>query len=228
MEAMVFLTIVFLGIEKSQRRPLDRQTIKLLVGKVRVYGDDIIIPVDYVRTVVPMLETFGFRVNRDKSFWTGKFRESCGRDYYDGDDVSIVKVRQKIPTRRQDATGIISTVSLRNQLFQAGCWQTVKWLDGIMSDMLRHYPDVAPTSPVLGRHTSLHYQVDSMHATLHSPLVKGWVISSKIPSDPLDGAGALLKYFVKRGGQPSVDTKHLERSGRPQRVDIKLRKRSPF
>lgn len=61
--------------------------------KVSVYGDDITIP----SKAVPMLrEVFawcGFRLNMDKSFWSlggenHRFRESCGKHYRDGVDVS--------------------------------------------------------------------------------------------------------------------------------------------
>jgi len=222
-EMMVFYTIIYLGISRELKTPLDRRAVKQLSDKVRVFGDDIIVPVDYVRSVVGALQTFGSVVNTGKSFWTGRFRESCGKEYYAGEDVSIVRVRQMLPTQRKDATGVISVVSLRNQLYHAGYWATVKWLDERIEDVIRHFPTVLPSSPVLGRHSFLGFETQRMHEHLHSPQVRGYVVSSRIPSDPLDGPGALLKFFLKRGGQPSVDRRHLERSGRPHAVDIKLR-----
>jgi hypothetical protein len=222
-EAMVFLTIIFIGIEKELNVPLDPKTITRFVGQVRVYGDDIIIPVEYVQSVVRELETFGFRVNTGKSFWTGGFRESCGRDYYSGEDVSVVRVRQLFPTQRQHATEVISIVSLRNQLYYAGYWATVKWLDEYITKVIRHFPHVLPSSPVLGRHSFLGYQAERSDEFLHSPLVRGYVISAVPPSDELDGHGALLKFFLKRGEEPSADERHLRRAGRPHVVKIKLR-----
>jgi len=227
-EAMVFLTLVFLGIERELRAPVSDDMILSYVNKVRIYGDDIIIPVDFAHSVVDTLELFGARVNVDKSFWIGRFRESCGKEYYDGHDVSIVKVRRVFPTQRKHVQEVISLVSLRNQLYRAGCWGTCKWLDSYISRIVKHYPLVEESSPVLGRHSFLGYETQRMHKTLHSPLVKGYIVSSRIPSDPLDGPGALLKFFLKRGGQPSVDGRHLERAGRPHAVDIKLRWGSPF
>jgi hypothetical protein len=87
-EAMVFLTLVMIGIEQAEARHLSDNEILSLKGKVRVYGDDIVVPVEYARSVNRVLGIFGFRVNEHKSFWTGKFRESCGKEYYDGHDVS--------------------------------------------------------------------------------------------------------------------------------------------
>jgi hypothetical protein len=250
-EAMVFLTLVFLGIENSRESgtPLTPEEIKSLSGKVRVYGDDIIVPVEYVSSVVSVLETFGSVVNRGKSYWNGKFRESCGKEYFDGHDVSIVKVRQEFPTQRQDATRVNAMVELRNQLYFAGYWDTARWLDGRISGMLKHYPVVLPSSPVLGRHSFLGYETQVMDVDTHSPKVKGWVLSSRIPKRSLSDSGALLKCLLPAAqsaqsnmrmfGQAdlqyraldlpsSVDEDHLERSGRPLVVDIKLRMAPPY
>ena len=54
---------------------------------VSVYGDDIIVPVGAYETLTEILTFFGFTLNSKKSFPTGLFRESCGKDYYDGMDV---------------------------------------------------------------------------------------------------------------------------------------------
>jgi len=247
-EAMVFLTLILLGIEEQLSTSLSRRTISLYVGQVRAYGDDLIVPVKHVHTVVQALESFGMKVNLDKSFWTGKFRESCGREYYAGQDVSIVKVRRLLPTQRQDASGVISMVSLRNQLYMAGLWQSCRWLDSYVRKVIHYFPDVEPSSPLLGRWCFLGYQAEDVHPTLHSPLVKGYYVKSDLPSDSLDGPGALLKYFIKSEAlkraeefppperarndffslSPLADEKHLERSGRPKHVSIKLGRRSPF
>jgi len=111
-EAMVFATIIFCAIEKGLNRQLTKKDIKSFHRRVRVYGDDIVVPVAFAELVVSELEVFGLRVNRGKSFWTGKFRESCGREYYDGHDVSIVRVRSMFPSRPEDAHELISTASL--------------------------------------------------------------------------------------------------------------------
>ena len=182
-----------------------------------------------VHSVVHSLEHFGAKVGADKSFWIGRFRESCGKEYYEGHDVSIVKVRRMFPTTRKHVPEVISLVSLSNQLFEAGCWGTVKWLDDYILGLIKFFPVVSSSSPALGRVSFLGYESQGEHETLHRPFVKGYVVSSRIPRDHLDGYGAMLKFFLKRGGQPSVDGRHLERAGRPHAVDIKLRSRiSPF
>ena len=226
-EAMVFLTTIFLAIEKEQGyRFTNKSDFLRFVGQVRVYGDDIIVPVDYVHTVVDLLEHFGAKVGRSKSFWIGRFRESCGKEYYSGHDVSIVKVRNMFPSHRQQVAETISLVSLRNQFYYSGCWETCEWLDSKIQKILKYFPVVEPSSSALGRHSFLGYVSEKEDEYLHKPMVKAHVVSSVSPKDNLDGPAALLKYFLKRGG-PRHDRRHLERAGRPRTVRIKTRWTSP-
>jgi len=247
-EAIVFLTVVCLGIERESSTLLSREElIKLYHDRVRVFGDDLIVPREHVLSVVDELQTFGFVVNIGKSYWTGRFRESCGREYYDGQDVSIVKVREVLPTRRQDADGVMSAVALRNQLYWAGLWKGAAWMDTYLVKLLKHFPNVAPSSPLQGRESVLGYQFQRLHPNYHSPLTKGYYVVAKAPRDHLEGPGALLKCLVRTADRgkffgltqakpavplgvdvQSVDEEHLERSGRPERVSIKLGWRSPF
>jgi len=52
-----------------------------------VYGDDIIVPCAKYREASAVLSACGFSLNQRKSFSTGFFRESCGGDYYCGQNV---------------------------------------------------------------------------------------------------------------------------------------------
>lgn len=54
---------------------------------VSVFGDDIICPTDCAKSVTAALVFFGFKLNEEKSFVSGKFRESCGGDYFKGLDM---------------------------------------------------------------------------------------------------------------------------------------------
>lgn len=226
-EAMVFTTIIMMGIEKELNQPLTLKLLAELKSGVHVYGDDIIVPIDYVHSVIRQLEAFGLRVNRHKSFWNGKFRESCGKEYFDGADVSIVRVRSELPKSRTDVRAIVSTVSLRNQMYKSGMWETAAHLDRVLERIIP-FPTVHENSPVLGRHTYLQYQVDRMCPSLHRPLVKGYAVKDNPPPSLLDGVGALMKVFLKRGDEPFDDEKHLVRQGRSRAVSIKLAWYPPF
>jgi len=266
MEAMVFTTLIFLGIQRSLNETLSRRDVNRLSGSVRVYGDDLIVPVDHVPTIVQVLEAFGSRVNLSKSFWTGKFRESCGKEYYDGHDVTLTRVRRMFPTRLQDAAEVGSLVTLRNQLYLSGYWRTVRWLDHKIEGLIKFFPTVGPDSSVLGRLSfvgeTFGYRFTKWSPRRQVPLVRGFVVSAKPPSDKLEGTGALLKCLLKMGNGaeatelnsqfpwlepgasvggpvgvyhdatlwvslPQSEGEHLERSGRPERVNIKLGWNSP-
>jgi len=220
-EAMVFLTIIAISESDRLKRQLRRKDLSDLFSRVRVYGDDIIVPVDLVPYVTHNLVLYGLKVNERKSFWTGKFRESCGKDYYDGEDVSVTYLRRKFPSSRSDASEMISTVAFRNLLYKAGLWNTVRYLDSVI-ERLAPFPNVAETSPVLGRNSVLGYTEERICEKLHRPLVKGLIVRVKHRKSFLDGPGALLKFFLKRGPEPLFDVKHLERHGRPESVDIKI------
>ena len=229
-EAMVFLTVICVARESQLNRPLNRQDVYSLLGKVRVYGDDIIVPTDLVRHVVCELEAYGLKVNAKKSFWTGKFRESCGRDYYDGEDVTVTYCRRLLPQRRGDVSEMISAVSLRNQFYKAGLWKSADFLDQYLR-RLAPLPTVLETSPVIGRWSFLGYETERQCQHLHRPLVRGMVAVPRLRRSPLDGHSALLKFFLKRDSNSrfswlfpaNSDVKHLERYGRPESVDIKIR-----
>lgn len=53
----------------------------------RVYGDDIIVRRKFADKVIMMLRHYGYAINTDKTFLEGEFRESCGSDWFGGEDV---------------------------------------------------------------------------------------------------------------------------------------------
>lgn len=91
-------------------------------SQVLVYGDDIVVPVDAYDTLREILEFFGFSLNSKKSFKTGSFRESCGKDYYRGQDVRPF-LQKEVPTEVRHlftlANGLRRLAHRRNRSF--GC-----------------------------------------------------------------------------------------------------------
>jgi len=222
-EAMVFLTIIFLGIEKRLMRPLTSNDILRYHGRVRVYGDDIIIPTGEVPSVVEALETFGLKVNSAKSFWTGKFRESCGGEYYDGESVKPVRLTHLPPNHRRQASEFASFVAHRNQLYEAGLWVTAEHIDNVL-ERLAPFPVIRKDSQGLGRHSFLDvFTKGKWCPKLQRWLAKASVVVSKIPKSPLSDSGALMKFFLKRGEDPYFDEDHLSYAGRARSVDTRLR-----
>jgi len=68
-------------------------------SRFRVFGDDIVIEEEYVPALISRLTQNGFTVNTEKTFWgrqpKGFFRESCGGFYFDGVDITPVRLSRK-------------------------------------------------------------------------------------------------------------------------------------
>jgi len=75
-------TLIFLGLSLAVCTELNIDTTEVLV-----YGDDIVIPVAAYDSLFEVLTFCGFMFNDTKSFKSGPFRESCGKDYFNGHDV---------------------------------------------------------------------------------------------------------------------------------------------
>jgi hypothetical protein len=106
---------------------------------IDVYGDDIIIPVNYTDAVVDTLESYGLKVNIDKSFRFSQFRESCGGDFYDGVDVKPIYARE-VPhdgPRRWTASEVMSWVSTADQFYMAGKWHVAQVIRSMLESVLR-------------------------------------------------------------------------------------------
>jgi len=222
-ETMVFLAICFDRLRASNTH-LRAPDLKRLGARVlRAYGDDLIVPTSIVRDVISDLETLGLKVNANKTFYKGSFRESCGKDYYAGADVSIVRCRSVFPTSHRDANEVAAMVSFRNQLYYAGCWTTCQWLDKKITKILGVFPLLATTSPGLGRHS--HLPLSVYPGTVRGPYqrleVKALILRAPVPVNGISGLSALMKCLVTDYLNP--DEKHLERSGRPKSLSTKLR-----
>nr|UJQ85657.1 MAG: hypothetical protein 3 [Leviviridae sp.] len=247
-EAMVFLAAVFMGISRESNNRLSRKSIWAHVNEVRVYGDDIIVPTEYALSVIDSLEDLGLRVNHSKSFWTGKFRESCGKEYYAGTDVSVVRLRHlstnpdgewTLPTSRRDDLAVESTVSLRNRCYAGGLWKTAYWLDSWIGSLLGGlYPVVlAHPDPVTGemgsrshglvRWSVVGYVADLSLLSTQAPMVRCWQRAQETPDSFLRDEGALTKVLSYRGLEP-LALDHLDHAGRPTSSSLKRRMTSPF
>lgn len=85
LQTLFFCSLVY-GAYRVKGLDFDRPRGHAL-GSFAVFGDDIIVRREAYDLVVKLLSLCGFKVNVDKSFNEGPFRESCGHDYYYGYDV---------------------------------------------------------------------------------------------------------------------------------------------
>jgi len=235
METIVFTVIVTMAIRRDLHRelgpttPLLEKRFSSALEWVHVFGDDIVVPKHHAAATANLLEDLGLKVNDHKSFAGHHFRESCGKEYFKGFDVTHVKLRQPLPERSQPATefakSIMAIVSFRNLLMKNGWYDTCDILDTFIEGFIP-FPTVAETSPVLGRHDPFgRYDTERMDLLLQRPMVKGAVVKEQKRRDPISSVAALNKFFFSRelSESPIYDPEHLLQAGRPVALRLRLR-----
>lgn len=114
-ECIVFAAVVESAIKEAGGDPNK--------SNYRVYGDDIVVETSYADTVMSRLRSFGFVVNTTKSFFNSgshHFRESCGGEFLDGDDVTPVRLSRWFSGLSVDAHHpgtILSLIELANDVY---------------------------------------------------------------------------------------------------------------
>jgi len=245
-ESIVFAAIAVNAVRKSLRVPLSafrgktygrrssdrsrrlKRLNRVIAEQVSVFGDDIIVPTEFVHTILTDLACFSARPNGRKSFWTGRFRESCGGDYYAGEDVTITRLRRRLPGRRSDGDRLVGLIAFRNHMYQRGYWDVARLVDGWLEHLNVPMPIVDETSAVVGRSSVFAWRAQRFHRDYQSPLVKGIMVSNRTPSSTCSEHGQLLKCLLPGRLEPFEDPQHLLRSGRPDAVRTNVRWGSPF
>lgn len=223
-ETMVFATIVITGM-CIQDGDLSRKNAlrHFFSHKVRVYGDDIILPSSYYQSVVRLLSRCGSSVNDRKSYHRGLFRESCGKDWFSGIDVTPNYVRRSVEQGHLSDETLTSLVSLHNQFFERNG-------ESPTTDLLRRWiVDSLPGIPTISLHSSR--RVGGLYLLGHSDEyrmrrnphlmtteVKTYFPSVVIPTTKGTERGKLLKSL--KGGF-NEDPEHLYRGGRPVSARLK-------
>jgi hypothetical protein len=104
-----------------------RRKLASISRKVRVFGDDIILPERAVPILSVLLESLKLKVNVEKTHTTGSFRESCGMDAWRGNDVTPLYVSSwQIDTSPEKFS---SWVDVSNNAHKKGLWQLAEWMD---------------------------------------------------------------------------------------------------
>jgi len=215
-QTLVFATMARMAVKRVSKGWPGIETLP-----IRVYGDDIIVPEHAALETVYILEALGLKVNLDKSFWTGMFRESCGGDYYAGSDVSITRTRKRIPTSRRDVDELVAIVAFRNLYWkQYGESEVVTGLDAIIEGLIPFPEGYESTAGLVKWSHGLPVSYGWCEK-----LQRGFVLACypvyRTPDDVLDDEAALLKFFWTPFNE---DPKHLQRAGRPVSARIKYGK----
>jgi len=135
-QSILFTVLAVSALLYEEDLPATIENVEWASRRVRVFGDDIIVPSTCYDTTVELLTTFGLKVNHQKTFATGRFRESCGCDAYNGVDVTPARVTS-VP--RVSAPGsVLGTVDVHNNFFMRGWFGTATYLRRSV-DLLKRY-----------------------------------------------------------------------------------------
>jgi hypothetical protein len=74
-----------------------------------VYGDDVLIDREHYDAFERLTGFLGFSINNDKTFIDGPFRESCGKDYFDGIEVTPIFIRS-VNKRKATLCHLVNTL----------------------------------------------------------------------------------------------------------------------
>jgi hypothetical protein len=248
-EAMYFYTICVAARLEIHNLPVTFTNIKKVGEGVFVYGDDIIVPADEAEAVSAALHKYYCKVGMDKSFWLGKFRESCGMDAFDGEDLTPTYVRHLPPTNRRDSSALISWVATSNLLYLRGYWKTAELMKQSVQTILGALPTVSSDCAGLGwisyqgydvtqkMRYNARYQVDEVNTWIPAPIKQKCRIGDypalnkclqalcKKSTNILDVLFEGLSYSPREGKISSYEcvSEHLKRSARHGAVALKRR-----
>ncbi len=148
-EAMVFYTLIQVAMHQLDGRRPSSRSIRDYSRQIDIYGDDIIVPVEYTDVVVNYLESYALKVNVNKSFRYSNFRESCGADFYKGIPVNPVYARMDLPdsSRHWTAEHIMSWNATADLFYLRGMWIVAQSIRDMLRRVVRR---TIPKSKTLG------------------------------------------------------------------------------
>jgi hypothetical protein len=174
------------------------RSIKRAARDVRVYGDDLIVPSSAVPTLDLLLSFLELKVNASKTHYSGKFRESCGIDAYDGNDVSPLYMSTLSPG--STAESLQSWIDVSNNAYHKGLWCLSDW-------MLAQIPHkVRALIPVADRDLSCitlrtvmapQFSKTRYNRDLQRAEVRALCVRTKAKRTQRETHANLLQYFVE-------------------------------
>jgi len=135
-ETLVFwaLSMASVRLHRCEHHPIKGvilPTWRNVAPEVTVFGDDIIIPTDgCLETLLTTLQSVGCSPNMSKTCWKTPFRESCGKDYFNGIDVSIIRNRSFHYGATNKLSDYPVLLDLQRKFFAIGLFRTARLLAG--------------------------------------------------------------------------------------------------
>lgn len=226
-QTIVFTIISIWATLLAEGRSVSVTEIHNVSKRVRVFGDDIIVPVGAYGLVTSLLTEVGLKVNSAKSFGTGRFRESCGLDAYLGVDVTPAYFLQACNPRNPES--LVGLVASSNNFHKKGYWHAAQYLLNTIEPKLRKklrcarrdvsQPTIFSFAPS-EHHLRVRFDPDE-----HVLKVLALTVDTRVDHVQGSWTATIYQYFSERGDKPLLDhvlrpgrtlEKELGQSGRPK------------
>lgn len=199
-QSIVFLCVALGTTLYMRKSRVTIRNIRKLVGEVRTFGDDIIVPTDVAEKVAEMLSLLGLRVNPAKTFWSGNFRESCGLDAFGGNDVTPTYI-MSFPQRSKPES-ISSVVSSHNNYLAKGWLQAAAYLEQTVRRECKSILSVSMDSGVFGLQTyglpNNQHLRRRWNTRLHRLEYRSICVKTQSIRTRDQGESMILQYFTER------------------------------
>jgi len=213
-ESLVFLSVAVSCALVSRGLNATVRNIETLRGSISIYGDDIIVPVESRELLVQTLEVLYFKVNPDKSYWSGNFRESCGVEAFRGVDVTPAFWHGWYDGKPASLASVVATA---NNFYQKFMLSTSAYLASTLPGLI---PDVAQRSGAFGYKTRTEPDNRTFRRRWNWELQREEIyVRTRVESSrrsPTNDDTAFLQLFTERPG-PGVPWTHgITQRPRPQ------------
>lgn len=195
------LCFLFIALGASIQGRVTWAKIRKLRDQVRVYGDDIILPTHGYERLVTIMDALQLKVNLAKSYKDGQFRESCGTDGFQGNDVTPVSPKTLVAGGPTSCQAVVDTV---NNLFVKGLWNASDSLRATIPVFVQRNLRIAATHDVGFAGLSSYSGSSELHLqrrwnrSLHRHEVRVWSLERPTRQRTLQRAKPLLDFFTSR------------------------------
>ena len=155
-EAICFYALILSALQMNYHCSLRK-----LVGRVFIFGDDIIMRQEDYSAALQSLPLFGLMFNKSKCCTHGFFRESCGVDAHKGANVTPSRLKTVWCDRRRTPEVLCSYVAFRNAMTGRGYLRVARLVERALG---RVYGKI-PYTNAFHRHPNGAYEttVDSLY-----------------------------------------------------------------
>ncbi len=224
-QSYVFSVLAHASVLYSRGLKVNLTSIRRISREVRVFGDDIIIPADSWVVLQGLLCHLGLKVNHSKTYDSGKFRESCGLDAFDGHDVTPTYTMTYPDVSRPES--IVSAVMTHNNYVLRRHYRLARYTESRLRKFKQLRLARVPTgSGVFGLYD--HEWEGNSHLetrwnpSLHRVEVRADVANAKSVRTAVEDDATLLQYFTEVKGPPR---RSGERLGKMLRPSIRITRR---